>query len=57
MLLTENYKNFELMRNNLAISENPVIDIVYRKVKNVLTSTPEPDDFEDVLTELKNLIR
>lgn len=57
VLLTENYKNFELMRNNLAISENPVIDIVFRKVKNVLTSTPEPDDFEDVLTELKNLIR
>ncbi len=55
-LLMENYKKYPNLNRGTPASENAVISLVYRKVRNVMSATPEPDDFENTLQELKALI-
>lgn len=57
MLLIDNCEKFDALncKNNLA--ENPVIDIIYRKVKNSFSTAPEPDDYEQTLDEMRERIR
>ncbi|MCH5354104.1 MAG: hypothetical protein J1E06_11665 [Acutalibacter sp.] len=54
-LLMENYKKYPSLSRNIPASENVVLSLAYRKIKSVMTTTPEPDDFESTLAELKQL--
>ncbi len=56
-LFIENYPNCELLNANLPLADNPVVDIIYRKIKNVLTQDPEPDDLEQKLEDMRAKIR
>lgn len=53
-LLKRNYAVFETYGsfNAPKASENPVIDIIQRKVRDVILSAPEPDDYEVLLDKV-----
>jgi len=53
----DNYPTCELLNANLPLADNPVVDIIYRKIKNVLSMDPEPDDLDGKLEEMKARIR
>ena len=57
MLLIDNCEKYDALncKNNLV--ENPVIDIIYRKVKDSFSTAPEPDDYEQTLEEMRSRIR
>lgn len=57
VLLLDNFRAFKALNNNTTADENPVIDTIYRKVKSVLSGTPEPDDYAEMLEELKAKIK
>ena len=48
-----NYEKTPLLHANLPLADNPVVDIIYRKVKNELCKDPEPDGLEDLLDAMK----
>ena len=45
-----------MLNMGVEASENEVINLIYRKIRNAMSITPEPDDFEDVLMHLRELI-
>lgn len=55
-LLMKNYKAYEALNMRTKASENEVINLIYRKIKKIISTTPEPDDYETTLDELKALI-
>ena len=57
MLLIDNFEKYDALSHNSKVSENPVIDIIFRKVKSAFSTAPEPDDYEQVLDEMKARIR
>ena len=57
LLLMENYRKYKALRNNTTAVDNPVIDIIFRRIKDVVSTTPEPDDYEVVLEEIREAIR
>lgn len=57
MLLMDNFETYESLSQNSKASENPVIDIIYRRVKAAFSTAPEPDDYEQALEEMKARIR
>jgi hypothetical protein len=51
-LLKRNYQYYvDNLRAPLA-SENPVIDIIQRKIRDVILSAPEPEDYEALLDKV-----
>lgn len=56
-LLMKNFKTCAKLSDNTKASENEVIDIIYRRIKSVLSTTPEPDDYEILLEDMKKLIQ
>ncbi len=57
MLLMDNYDAYPCLSQGMKASENPVIDLIYRKIKNSFSIAPEPDDYEKTLDEMKQRIR
>ena len=57
MLLVDNFEKYEGLSHNTKLADNPVIDIIYRKVKNSFSTAPEPDDYEQVLDEMRSRLR
>ena len=55
-LLMENYKIYPKLSNNFEASDHPVISIIYRRLKKVLCEAPEPDDYEETLRIMKEMI-
>ena len=51
-LLKRNYKFYEKHLRAPVASENPVIDIIQRKVRDVIMSAPEPEDYEALLDKV-----
>jgi hypothetical protein len=51
-LLKRNYHYFEERLNAPKASENPVIDIIQRKIRDVILSAPEPEDYEVLLDKV-----
>lgn len=51
-LLKKNYKYFEEYMRAPIPSENPVIDIIQRKIRDVILSAPEPEDYEVLLDKV-----
>lgn len=56
-LFLENYENCEALQANLDVQDHPVVDIIFRKIRDVLEQDPEPDDLENVIAELKAKVR
>ena len=56
-LLAENYDKYEALNGGLSFKENPVQDIIARKIRNVIESTPEPSDYLELLEELKKAVK
>ena len=52
----ENYKIYPKLSNNFEASDHPVISIIYRRLKKVLCEAPEPDDYEETLRIMKEMI-
>ena len=53
----ENYHKYEQLRNNTEAPENLVVNLIFRKIKHVIAETPEPDDFEETISDLRALIK
>ncbi len=51
-LLKRNYKYYVEYLRAPAASENPVIDIIQRKIRDVIMSAPEPEDYEALLDKV-----
>jgi hypothetical protein len=51
-LLKKNYEYFEKYMRAPAAHENPVIDIIQRKIRDVILSAPEPEDYEALLDKV-----
>lgn len=48
-LLKRNYQFYEKHLNAPHPTENPIIDIIQRKIRDVIVSAPEPEDYEALL--------
>ena len=51
-LLKRNYKWYVKYLRAPIASENPVIDIIQRKIRDVILSAPEPEDYEILLDKV-----
>lgn len=51
-LLKRNYQYYIDYLRAPAASENPVIDIIQRKIRDVIMSAPEPEDYEALLDKV-----
>jgi len=51
-LLKKNYSFYEKHLRAPAASENMVIDIIQRKIRDVILSAPEPEDYEALLDKV-----
>ena len=51
-LLQRNYHYYEKYMRAPAPHENPVIDIIQRKIRDVILSAPEPEDYEALLDKV-----
>lgn len=56
-LLMQNYGKCDKLSCRVKPRENTVLDIIFRKVRKVLETTPEPDDYEDLIEKMRGLIR
>jgi len=55
-LFAENYEANPEISKNLPIKDNPVVEIIYRKIRAAIEETPEPDDYEEELDEIRRYI-
>ena len=51
-LLNRNYDYFHEVMHAPAALDNPVIDIIQRKIRDVIMSAPEPEDYETLLDRM-----
>ena len=51
-VLKKNYHHYVKHLRAPAAHENPVIDIIQRKIRDVILSTPEPEDYEALLDKV-----
>lgn len=56
-LLMKNYDEHPVLRGGKDAGDNAVIEAIFRKIKNVISVTPEPDDYAIMLDEMKHMIR
>lgn len=57
MLMVNNFEQYETLNRGGKVSENPVIDIIYRRVRASFSTAPEPDDYEQALEEMRARLR
>ena len=55
-LFLNNYKSNRDLNCGIPAKDSSVVEIVFRKIKNVMSISPEPDDYEEVIRSLKNMI-
>lgn len=56
-MLTENYDKYEELHNGLRFKDNPVVEIIIRKITQIVESTPEPSDYLEMIENMKKLVR
>ncbi|MBQ7623827.1 MAG: hypothetical protein IJS65_00945 [Clostridia bacterium] len=56
-LFAENYGKNSVVNAGLTLPEDPVVDIIYRKIKAVLSQDPEPEDLDGIIEGMKKKIR
>ena len=52
-LLMDNFDKFEELRCNTTAAENPVLDIIYRKIKKVFEEIDCEEDVEELKARMK----
>jgi len=57
MLMVDNFEQYKTLNRGGKVSENPVIDIIYRRVRATFSTAPEPDDYEQALEEMRARLR
>ncbi|MDY3281636.1 tubulin-like doman-containing protein [Dysosmobacter sp.] len=55
-VLMENFKQYPELNANTRARNNVVVSTVFRKIKDVMCTTPEPDDFEKIIGEMERLM-
>ncbi len=55
-LLMENYPKYVNLNKHIDASESLVIDTIYRRVRSTISTTPEPEDYQDVVDNMKRTI-
>ena len=56
-LFLDNFEKCEALRANLSVQDHPVVDMIFRKIKNVLETDPEPDEVEETIEAMKARVR
>ena len=56
-LLMDNYDKYESLNCHTKASENAVLDIIYRKIRKVVETTPEPEDYEDTIAKMRERLQ
>ena len=56
-LLMDNYEKYEQLRCNIKAEDNAVLDIIFRKVRTVIGTTPEPDNYEELIAAMCQRLR
>ena len=57
-LLMDNYDKYEILRgNNVSAADNTVLDIIFRKIRKVVETTPEPEDYEDTIKKMRERLQ
>jgi hypothetical protein len=51
-LLKRNYHFYQTALRAPKADENPVIDIIQRKIRDVILSAPEPEDYQALLDKV-----
>ena len=54
-LLTANYENYEDLNGGLSFKNNPVNEIIVRRITQIVESTPEPTDYMELVENMKKL--
>ena len=52
-LLMENYAKYEKLNCGIKAKEHPVLDLIFRKTRKVIETTPEPDDYEGLIRDMR----
>ena len=56
-LLAKNYEKYpEVLSAGLSFKDNPIQDVITRKITHVVESTPEPSDYMEMLEDMKKVI-
>ena len=55
-LLSKNYEKHEDLTAGLSFKDNPLQEIILRKITHVIESTPEPSDYLELLEQMKNAV-
>ena len=57
-LLMDNYDKYEILRgNDVKAADNTVLDIIFRKIRKVVETTPEPEDYEDTIKKMRERLQ
>ena len=56
-LLIENYVKYPSLHMDIDVKESNVIALIFGKIREVMSGTPEPDDFENIVTQMKAKMR
>ena len=54
-LMIENVKKYNML-GGMKMEDSVVINVVERRVKDVIASTPEPDDYEEMIEHMRRMI-
>ena len=56
-LLMDNYEKYPQLRCNTNACDNAILDIIFRKIRRVVETTPEPDDYENLIAGMRARLR
>ena len=56
-LLMDNFEQYPRLRNNTTAGDNAILDIIFRKIRKVVETTPEPDDYENLIEGMRARLR
>ena len=56
-LLMDNYEKYPQLRCNTNACDNAILDIIFRKIRKVVETTPEPDDYESLIAGMRDRLR
>ena len=56
-LMMKNYRKFDTLSCGVSPKDNPILDIIYRRIKHVIESTPEPSDYLEMLERMKRSLK
>ena len=56
-LLMDNYAKYDQLRCNIKAEDNAVLDIIFRKVRTVIGTSPEPDNYEELVAAMRARLR